>query len=82
MLIESVPVAIMSLYFQDTFVIEILFVNRIPFLISISLHLKFGTVERIENHCVPTLVKAVRKIKKNYGLRVFNLAVIKMNPDF
>ena len=48
MKIASVPVAIMTLYCQYTFVSDILFVNRIPFLISISLHLKFGTVERIK----------------------------------
>ena len=47
--IESVPVAIMSLYCQDTVASNILFVNRISFLISISLHLKFGAVERIKN---------------------------------
>ena len=47
--IESVPVAIMSLYCQDTVASNILFVNRISFLISISLHLKFGDVERIKN---------------------------------
>ena len=47
--IASVPVAIMTLYCQYTAASGIIFVNRIPFHISISLHLKFGTVERIKN---------------------------------
>ena len=73
--------AIMLLYCQVNVAGDILFLKRIPFFISISLHLKFGTVECLENCRVPTLVKAVRIIKKTYALQGFNLAVIKMGPD-
>ena len=74
--------AIMSLYQQVTVTIEILYVNRIPFLISISLNLNFGTVERLKKHRVPTLVKNVRTIKKTYALQDFNLVVINMDTGF
>ena len=80
--INSVPVAIMSLYQQVTVVSDILFVNRIPCLISISLHLKFCTVERLENCCIPILVKAVHTINKTYVMQGFNPSTINMDPEF
>ena len=82
MKIASVPVAIMTLYCQYTFVSDILFVNRIPFLISIRLNLNFVTVESLENCRIPILVKAVHRIKKIYALRGFSLAFIKMDHEF
>ena len=78
----SVPVAIMSLYRQVIVASEIRFVIIIPFLISVSLHLKFSTVERLKNHRVPTVVKVVRTINNIYALQGFNLASINMDPEF
>ena len=73
---------IMSLYRQVTVVSDIMFVNIISFIISFILHMKFGTVEYLENCHIPTLVKAVLKTKNTYVMRRFNLAVINMDPEF
>ena len=79
--ILSIPVAIMSLFCSFTVVSDITFVKITPFLISIILHLKFSTVECLENCRVTTLVKAIRTTNKTYVLRVFNLAVINIDPE-
>ena len=78
----NVTVAIISLYQNFTVANDIMFVNMTPFLISISLNLKFVAVERFKNIRVPTLIKAVCTIKKTYALQGFKLAVIKMYPEF
>ena len=72
----------MSLYQRVTVASDINFFDIILFLISISPCLKFGAIERLKNFHVPTLVKAVHDIKKTYPMQVFNLAVIKIDPEF
>ena len=74
--------AILSLYVQFTVASYIIFVERIPILIFIRLHLKFGTVEHLENRLFTTSVKVLFTTKKTYTLQGFNLAVIKTDPEF
>ena len=80
--IASVSMAFTSLYQQVTVASDMMFVNWIPFLISISLQLKLVTVERLEVHRVTPLVEAVHTIKKTFALQGFKLAFIKMDPEF
>jgi hypothetical protein len=46
---EQVPVEIMERYRDVMICIDIMFVNKIPFLVTISRHIKFGTVEAIKS---------------------------------
>ena len=71
--ITSLPVAIIILYRQVTITSDIIFVNRIPLLISISLRLKFGTFERLKNSRVSTLVKAIQKTRRPMRCEVLTL---------
>ena len=64
----NVLVDIMKLYQQVTVLIDILFVNIIPFLVFIRLNLNLGYVERLKICRVPTLVKAEQRTKKTYSL--------------
>ena len=80
--IVNVPVSIMSLYRNVTASADIMFVNRAPFLMSISEHLRFGTAQHLDNRRVPTIVKAVRAIRRVYLMRGFILSVLKMDGEF
>ena len=45
----GVPPDIMQIHRSVTLAIDIMFINKIPFLVTTSQHLKFGTVEALNN---------------------------------
>ena len=59
----------MSLYRIATLVADILYVNKIDFLSSISVRIKFITLEQILNRRANTLEAAFTHIKKVYTLQ-------------
>lgn len=59
-----------------------MFVNKIPFFITISCHIKFGTVELIPNQKVTTLVKAMQGINTVYEKRGFCIQHLFMDGQF
>ena len=63
---EGVPHEIMSLHKNVTLCIDIMFINKIPFLVTISRNLKFRTVEALDNRQVPTICKKLQSIVKLY----------------
>ena len=46
---DPIPITILDRYHEVTLCIDIMYVNNIPFLTSISRHIKFGTAERLAN---------------------------------
>ena len=48
--ITPIPANILSLYWSITLCMDIMFVNKLPFLVTISHHLKFGTSKLLLNH--------------------------------
>jgi hypothetical protein len=72
----------MSLNRNVTLAIYIMFVNGLPFVVSISRKIKFTTVEyllrRKQNH----LVKSIRKIINLYKQRGFTIETALMDREF
>ena len=64
--IEGVPPSILERYQKVTLSIDIMFVNGIPFLLTISRGLQFGTAENLLNRQVPTVATALEKVIKLY----------------
>ena len=59
-----------------------MFVNRIPFLTSISRHLNFPTADTL-NHCTTRkLVQCVTNVKALYNKRRFNMSMALMDGEF
>ena len=56
----------MSRYHDMILVADIMYVNRIPMLVTISRNTRFGTVEALPNHHVPTLVKGIKSVASIY----------------
>jgi hypothetical protein len=60
--LAPVPPSILKRYHAVTLCVDIMFVNRIPFLVSISQHLRFGTIELLPSRTSPSKVVALMPI--------------------
>jgi hypothetical protein len=59
-----------------------MFENKIPFFMSISRHIKFGTAEMIKSQKAPTLLAGIKQIKCAYLKRGFNITHILLDGQF
>ena len=64
--ITGVPPAIKQKYQNVTLCIDIMFVNKIPFLLTISRGLHFGTVENLNTRQIMTVRNGLRKVLAHY----------------
>ena len=62
--------------------IDILFINRIPFLICISEGLSFIHIRRLKSRSKSNIANALKLIKKQYNARGFSINVIKADNEF
>ena len=72
----------MDRYKQVTLGIDIMKVNKLPFLVSISRALKFGTVELVANQKMPTVLGAVKHIHALYTKRGFKIKFVLADGEF
>jgi hypothetical protein len=77
-----VPPNIITKYKNVTICIDIMFINKIPFLLTTSRGLHFGTVENLNNRRVPTICKALDKVRAQYTRRGFRVTAIHADPEF
>jgi hypothetical protein len=61
---------------------DIMFVNKIPFLATTSRGLHFGTVENLTNRKVPTVCKALQKAQEQCSRRGFDVTAVHADPEF
>ena len=59
-----------------------MFVNKLPFLITVSRGLHFGTVEFLTNHQIPTVTAAFRQVVQTYRRRSFRITTTLADPEF
>jgi Reverse transcriptase (RNA-dependent DNA polymerase)/Zinc knuckle len=78
----DIPASLVSRYVDVTVGVDIMFVNKIPFLVSISRHIKFCTAELLQNQQSKTLLTAIKHIKSVYSKRGFNITVMLMDGQF
>ena len=62
--------------------IDLMFVNKVPFLITVSQGIHFGTVEFLTNCQVPTVTTAFNHVIQTYHLHGFHVATTLGNPEF
>jgi Reverse transcriptase (RNA-dependent DNA polymerase) len=72
----------MQRYRMVTLCIDVMFVNKIPMLVSISRNIKFGTVEDIANRNSASLIKGIRNIVKIYQRAGFKVNSALMDGEF
>ena len=80
--VDHVPTTIMDTHHSVTLAIDIMFINKVSFLITTSRNLKFGTVEAISNRQVTTIVAKLKSVCQIYHHRGFRITVILGDPEF
>jgi hypothetical protein len=80
--ILAIPESIMLRYTKVTVSGDIMFVNKIPFFVTISRHLKFSTAEFLPNQKTTTLVGAIKRLHQTYAKRGFQIIILLMDGQF
>ena len=78
----DVPPEIMDHYQAVTLCADIMFVNSIPFFMSISKHIKFTTSSFIPNHKEPAILLAFKDVYRFYRQRRFKIVAAHMDLEF
>ena len=79
---NGVPPHIMSRHKSVTIGIDIMFVNKIPFLVTISRDMKFGTVEALNNQQITTVADKLKTVINLYSHRGFRVDAITADQEF
>lgn len=80
--LNDLPADIMEHYRNVTLAADIMFVNKIPFIVSISRHIHFGTVEMIANQEPDTILKSLTQVFDIYEQRGFTVTNIHLDGQF
>jgi hypothetical protein len=78
----AVPSELMALYRKVTIGADIMFVNKLPFFVTISRNIKFCTVQLIPDQKNKTLIDAVRHVRSTYMKRGFQIESLLMDGQF
>ena len=78
----DVPSDVLSRYKTVTLCIDNMFVNRIPMLLTISLHICFRTVHALDNRLSTTMIAALQSVFALYAARGFDVKLIKADKEF
>ena len=79
---DPVPPDILKVHHHIVITIDIMFVNKIPFLITTLHHLHFGTIEALPNQQVPTIMEKLKDMIKFYTHQGFKITTILADPEF
>ena len=77
-----IPPDILSLYHSVTLCMDIMFINKMPFLVTISCNIKFGTVELLLNHQEDTVTKSLQAVMHLYGSCGFLVQMVHVDSKF
>ena len=80
--IEGVPPSIMERHQRIVLAMDIMFVNKIPFLMTTWHGLHFGTSENLSNRQVPSVANAVKHMLQIYNCHGFRVTTILADPEF
>ena len=80
--VVDLPPTIIEYYWKIELSIDVLHVNRIPFLTLISKNIHYGTVNALNNMKIPTMEDCIDKILRAYGIRGFHVTAIHVDIQF
>ena len=79
---HSLPMEMVLKYRDITLCIDIMFVNKIPFLMTISRSIKFGTSEMIHRRDATQILRAINNVKAIYRKRGFRVIRVHADNEF
>jgi hypothetical protein len=80
--IVPIPATIMDQYRKITLCVDVMKVNGMPFLVSITRAIKFGTVAWLKNAKADTILSHIRDIRDVYVKRGFSLQIVEVDGQF
>jgi hypothetical protein len=80
--IAGVPQAIRDKFQSVTLSLDLFFINKIPFFLTISHGLHFGTVETIRSRHIDLVLQGVKQVIGHYARRGFRVDAIHADPEF
>jgi hypothetical protein len=78
----AIPANIMRQYREVIVAADIMYVNQVPFLVSISRSIKFCLAELFLNQQVATILTGIKLINSLYKKRGFTLTTLLMDGEF
>ena len=80
--VTAVPADVLQEYRKVTLCVDIMYVNRVAMLVSISRKIRFGTLEVIPNNKSTVLLKGLKSILQVYQRRGFQIEMALMDGEF
>ena len=80
--VTAVPADVLQEYRKVTLCVDIMYVNRVAMLVSISRKIRFGTLEVIPNNKSTVLLKGLKSILQVYQCRGFQIEMALMDGEF
>ena len=80
--VTPVPTNILKRYQKVTLCVDIMYVNRVAMVVSISRNIKFGTIEAIPNNKSGVILKSVQAIIQIYRRNGFVVELVLMDGEF
>jgi hypothetical protein len=80
--IIPVPISILSSQKHVTLTADILFIDKLPFLATLSHNILFGTVEFLHNQSASTILRSILKVCQLYHLRKFQVCSLFTDEQF
>jgi hypothetical protein len=77
-----IPATIMAHYRKVVLCVDVMKVNKIPFLVTISWAIKFGTVEWLKNAKADTILKQITDVHNIYITRGLLLEIVEVDGKF
>jgi hypothetical protein len=77
-----VPTTILNYYVDVSLSVDIMHVNKIPFLISISEHIHYGTINALDSMKIPILEEEIKRIIRLYSVRGFHVKHVLVDIQF
>ena len=79
---SAVPRCILKIHQDVVLSMDIMFINKIPFLVTSSHNIHFSTVESLPNRQVGTVATCLKKVTRLYHHRGFHITSITCDPEF
>ena len=78
----ALPPSILNYYKDVELSVDVLHVNRLPFLASVSKNIHFTTIDALDNMKTETMERVINMILRSYGIRGFRVITVHVDIQF
>ena len=74
--------SILEHYGEVTLCVDLMYVNKVPLLVTLSCNIKFGTMEAVADRKETTLLKSIKGVISLYRKARFKVTVVLIDGEF